>query len=125
MAPELSDGPIAILSAIAILFGATVAVPDPTWALSLLVGLVGLAVVGYALLDGSLRALGWGIAALYAVGIVVAVLESIARETLLETGLYGTVLTATAVLALCALLGTYLVVRRRGPPVESLLASVR
>ncbi|OVE83972.1 hypothetical protein [Natronolimnobius baerhuensis] len=118
MAPTLSDGLLALLYAVLVLIGAMLVIPDPTLVFNFLVGIVGLSVVGYALVDGSLRDLGWGIAALYVVGIIVAVLESAARETLLETGLYGGVLQGTVVIAVCSLLGTYLTVRRRGPPVD-------
>ena len=116
MPPELSDGPLALLYAILVLSWATIFVPDPTGALGLPVGFAGLALVGYALLDDSLRELRWGVVALYAVGIAVALLEWLARDALLERGLYEYVLPGTAILAVCGLFGTYLLVRRRGAP---------
>ena len=109
-----------MLYAILVVFGAMIVVPDPTMALNLLVAIAGLAAVGYAAVDGSLRELRWGIAAMYAVLVAVAFIERLARDALLERGLYEHALFGTAVLAVSVLVGAYLLVRRRsasaGPP---------
>lgn len=108
--------------AILVVFGALIAIPDATGMLNVLVGVVALGIVGCALIDGSLRELRWGIGALYVFGIVASIGVWVTREQLRASEVYGTVLEAIAVLSVAVLLGTYLVVRRRGTDGERPLA---
>ncbi|MFC6764144.1 hypothetical protein [Natrinema soli] len=103
-------------------FAAFIAVPDATMVLNLLVLPAYLAVVAYALRDGTLPELGWGIAALYAYGIIVSFGFSAVQEPLLDAELYGDVLLAIAVLSIAVLVGTYLTARRREDVGEPLFA---
>ena len=113
MVGDLSPRGVALVYVPLVMVAGFIAVPDATMVLNLVVVPAYLGVIAFALRDGTLPELGWGIAALYAYGIVVSFGFSAVRERLLDAELYGNALLAIAGLSVVVLVGTYLTARRR------------